>query len=202
MPSDLEANLIKGGLSPTLSKIIANAISNSASPQVATGRRYGDATPIKQMRMVDGDTRRYVLTNLDHASEDPFSRSLDRSGGQYTPRDTEHPYSGSQPATAQGTLTTPTLKAGQYVQVDTAPKDSVQQSNVGLRVIDLGGRHARLNPSTKTIESVPFSVEIDQEYFIDARFEERPTGTVLRITLKNLKMYTLGSGAQLWGWTV
>jgi hypothetical protein len=32
---------------------------------------------------------------------------------------------------------------------------------------------------------VPFSVEVSQEQFIEASFEERPTGTVLKIRLKN-----------------
>jgi hypothetical protein len=200
MPSDLESNLVKGGLSPALSKIIANAIANAASPQTATGRRYGDATPTTQLRMVDGDTRRYVLTNLDHAADDQFSRSLARSGGQYSPRDTSHPYQGSQPATAQGTLTTPSVKGDGYVRVETAAKDSVQQANVGLRIVEMGGRHPRLNQTSKAVEAVPFSVEIDQEQFMDARFEERPTGTVLKLTIKNLKKFTLADGSTLWGW--
>lgn len=200
MPSDLEGSLVDGGLSPVLAKIISNALNNVASPQTATGRRYGDATPATQLRMVDGDTRRYVLTNLDHVSDDQFSRSLDRSGNQYSPRGTSHPYQGSQPATAQGTLTTPSVKGDGYVQVQTGAKDSVQQASVGLRITDMGGRHPRLNQTTKAVEAVPFSVEIDQEQFMDAAFEERPTGTVLKLTIKNLKKFTLADGSTLWGW--
>lgn len=198
MPNELEVSLVVGGMAPAAAKIVANAIANVASPLKSTGRLYSDATPAKPMRMVDSDTRRYVLTNLDHAPEEAFRRSLDRSGGTYKPRDTAHPYSDSQPATSQGTLATPSVKEGDYVSVTTTPKDSVAQSTVSLRVNQAGGPHLRLNSQSKAIDAVPFSVEIDQEQWVEARFEERPTGTVLRITLKNLKQYTLSNGTKFW----
>ena len=200
MPNELETSLVVGGLAPAAAKIIANAIANLASSQTTTGRRYGDATPDRQLRFGDSDTRRYVLTNLDRPGDEPFRRERERTDSRYSPIDRRHPYANSQPATSQGTLSTPSVREGDYVSVQTSPKDSVEQATIGLRTADMGGQHLRLNRSTKAVDSVPFSVEIDQEQFVAARFEERPTGTVLRITLKNLKQFTLGDGTKFWGW--
>ncbi len=200
MASDLEGSLVEGGVAPAAAKVLANAIANLASQQLSLGRQYQDATPTKQLRLVTPDTRRYVLTNLDHSNEEPFSRSLDRTRGQYTPRDVRHPYQDSQPATASGTLATQPVVEGDYIAVSGAAKDGVKQSTVSLRVSLLGGKHPRLNTSTKSVEAVPFSVEVAQEQFVEAAFEERPSGTVLKITLKNLRKYTLPNGNQFWGW--
>lgn len=182
MPSDLEGSLVKGGISPAAAKIISNAIANLSSSQVALGRRYGDATPVEQLRLVDGDTRKYVLTNLDHQA----SKAKGRRTAQYQARDTSHPYEDSQPATAQPTITTPSVTAGSYVSVSPETKDSVSQAQVGLNVKDRGGQHARLNPATGAVEAVPFLIENDQEQFIEAKFEERADGTVLKLRLRNL----------------
>jgi hypothetical protein len=131
--------------------------------------------------MVDADTRRYLLPNLDH---DPTPR--EKSGDRWAPRSTTHPYENSQPATAQPTLTTQSVRAGDYVSVAPASQNSVAQSQVGLKVKNQGGQHARLNTATGAIEAVPFLVENDQEQFIEARFEERQNGTVLKLRLRNL----------------
>ena len=185
MASDLEQNLINGGVSPAAAKILSNAIANAASAQLDLGRRYGDATPRQQLRMVDADSRRYVLTNLDHSHESAYSAALANRGDKYTPRDTAHPYADSQPATAQSTLAVPSVKGGDYMDTVAGNKDSVAQTTVSARITPNGGVHARVNTATKTMEAVPFSVEIAQEQFIEASFEERPTGTVLKIRLKN-----------------
>jgi hypothetical protein len=200
MSSDLEGSLVEGGLAPAAAKVIANAIANLASQQLSLGRQFQDATPAKQMRLVTADTRRYVLTNLDHSNEEPFARSLDRTKGQYQPRDVRHPYQDSQPATASGTISTPAVREGDYISVVASSKDSVRQATVSLRINQIGGRHTRLNTSTKTVEVVPFSTEVAQEQFVEASFEERPNGTVLKITLKNLRQYTLPNGNKFWGW--
>jgi hypothetical protein len=186
MASDLEANLVNGGISPAAAKVIANAIANASSAKLSLGRAYGDATPRKQLRMVDADTRKYLLTNIDHPVDATFARTLKTRGNSYQPRDTSHPYDGSQPATAQPTLTEPSVKDGDYISVASGTKDSVVQSSVGLRVTQKGGTHARLNQATKAIEAVPFLIENDQEQFIEATFEERPEATVLKLRLRNL----------------
>ena len=199
MASDLENSLIYGGISPAAAKISSNAIANASSSQLALGRRYGDATPVDQLRMVSQDTRRYLLNNLDQPRDGRFAKSPAASG-QYEPRNTSHSYEGSQPATAQPTLSTPSVKEGDFISVGSGTKDSVSQSTVSLRVSQLSGQHARLNLGTKTVEAVPFSVEIDQEQFVEASFEERSSGTVLKIRFKNVQQFTDQDGTSFWGW--
>lgn len=192
MASDLETNLINGGLTPAAAKILANALANVASPRTDIGRRYGDATPVQQLRMVTPEARKYMLTNLDQPRDGAFPRLYASPDGTYSPRDTSHSYAASQPATSGPTLTVPTVAEGSYVSTSQVTKDSVAQSKVGLRVSERGGQHARFNPATQSIESVPFLVENDQEQFIEAKFEERADATVLKLRLRNLdKLFTV-----------
>lgn len=200
MGSDIESGLVNGGLAPAAAKIVANAIANLSSEQLRLGRQLQDATPAKQLRMISPDSRKYVFTNLDHTKEDPFARSLGSKRGQFESPDRNHPYQDSQPASASGTISTPAVKEGDFIAVSSTSKDSVKQATISLRINDFGGRHARINHSTKAVDSVPFSVEVDQEQFVEAKFEERPNGTVLRITLKNLTLLTLPDSSQFWGW--
>lgn len=200
MASDLEMSLVDGGLTPTLAKMIAGALDHAATPKYTRGRAFGDATPVAKMRLVTPETRKYVLTNLDHSPEAPFSDAIKQQSGRYSPRDTRHPYEGSQPATAQGTLTTPSVAEGDYVTVTTAPNDSVTQAKVGLKIGDSGGRHARLDPAAKTVQSIPFSTDIAQEHFMQARFVDRPDDTVLKLALKNLQLYTVSGVGSFWAW--
>jgi hypothetical protein len=194
MPNDLEVGLISGGVTPAAAKIIANAIANLASSQVAIGRRYGDATPVDQLRMVDANTRRYVLTNIDQPADEQFAQSLTQRGDKYSPATPRHSYRDSQPATANPTLTTQSVKGAGYVSSTPGTADSVAQSSVGLNVAPRGGQHARLNQATGQIEAVPFLIENDQEQFIEAKFEERPGATVLKLRLRNLdQMFTVTS---------
>lgn len=191
MASDLETNLVAGGISPAAAKILANAIANVASSRTDIGRRYGDSTPTQQLRMVTSDTRRYLLGNLDQPRDGAFRRRQRSPDGKYRPRDTSHTYSGSQPSTANPTLTDGAVADGDYVSSTQTTANSVAQSKVGLKVTEKGGQHARLNPATKAVEAVPFLVENDQEQFIEAKFEERPEGTVLKLRLRNLdKLFT------------
>lgn len=191
MPNDLETGLITGGLTPAAAKIISNAIANLASSQVSSGRKYGDATP-PQLRLVDANARRYVLTNIDQPSDEQFARSLTQRGDKYAGTSPRHTYQDSQPVSASPTLTTPAVTGSGYIKSTPATTDSVAQSQVGLNVTNRGGQHARLNPGTGQVESVPFLVENDQEQFIEAKFEERPEGTVLKLRLRNLhQMFTV-----------
>jgi hypothetical protein len=200
MPSDLEMSLVNGGLAPALAKVISGAIDNAASSRYTRGRAYSDATPPERMRMITRDARRYVFTNLDYAADQTFRDSLGQQSSTYSPSGTGHPYQDSQPATSSGTLATPAVASGEYVDVSTAARDSVAQATVGLKISDFGGRHARFDKGNNAIQAVPFSVEVAQEQFIEARFEERKSGTVLKIALKNLKTFTLPDGTKLRGW--
>lgn len=197
--SDLEHSLVDGGMTPAAAKIVSNAIANLASQQLSLGRQFSDATQADLLRMVTPETRKHVLTNLDQHGAQPFSRQPARGRGDYAPVDRRHPYQGSQPATAAGTLATPKTQHGDFIDVRQTPTDSVAQDTVSLRVNQIGGTHARLNQSTKSVDAVPFFVEVAQEQFIEASFEERPNGTVLKIALKNLQLYTLPDSSQFWG---
>lgn len=199
MRGDLEQNLVDAGLAPTAAKVIANAIANAASPQFAVGQRSRDATPPAAMRMVTADTRKYVLTNLDNAADEPFSRSLSQAANQYQPADRPHPYQGSQPASSDPSLAVPSVAEGDYVQVTRGVTGGVSQSTVSLRIEKNLGSHPRLNPATKAVEAVPFSAEVGQEQLAEAHFEERPEGTVLVINFKRIKKFTI-SGQTFYGW--
>lgn len=194
MANDLEANLVSGGVTPAAAKIIANAIANVATSRTDIGRRYGDATPTGQLRMIDADTRRYLLGNLDQPRDGAFRRKSRSPDGRYFPRDTSHTYENSQPASASPTLTAGSVADGDYISSSQTATESVAQSRVGLNVVKKGGQHARLNPATGAVESVPFLVENDQEQFIEAKFEERPEGTVLTLRLRNIdQLFTVTS---------
>lgn len=184
MPSDLENSLIEGGISPSAAKLISNAIDNAATGRLSIGRQLEDNTPTQKMRLIDSDTRRYVLTNLDYPADSPFRDRLRSTAGQYQPRGPSHPYEASQPAASNPTLQTPAVKGGQFVQVGTGKTADVAQSEVTLNIRPRGGSHARLNSATGTVESVPISVEVEPKDMVEATVEERPDGTVVRIRLK------------------
>ena len=181
MASDLEANLIMGGLTPAAAKVIANAISNSATGRTSTGRQLADATPTDRMRVIDSDTRRYLLTNLDYPTDSPFRSRMQSTSSQYDPASKTHPYLNSQPASANPTLSTPGVRAGKFIAVSAAIKDEVAQSEVTLRVATRGGSHARLNEATGEVEAVPILVEVEPKSMLEAVVEERPNATVIKL---------------------
>lgn len=181
MPSDLESNLVDGGLSPALAKLISNAIDNAATKRLSTGGNVADATPVEKMRLIDSDTRRYMLTNLDYPVDNPFRARVQSKGGKYTPRETGHPYADSQPAAVSPTLSTQAVKAGKYISVAAASTNEVAQSEVSLSIVNRGGRHARFNPATGQIDSVPLLVEVQPQNKVEATVEERDDATVIRL---------------------
>ena len=175
MPNDLETNLINGGVTPAAAKLISNAISNVATGRTSLGRQLADATPTKSMRLIDSDTRRYVLTNLDYPYRDTGA------GGPTLPKDTQHPYEGSQPASANPTLNTPTVRAGAFVSVAQKAQNEVAQAEVSLNIKPMGGQHARLNHATGAVEAVPISVEFDPKGLLEAEVVEEAGRTVIKI---------------------
>lgn len=181
MPSDLERNLISGGLNPAAAKVISNAIANAATGKVSLGRQLADATPADRMRLIDSDTRRYLLTNLDYPVDSPFRSRVESTAAQYAPHDKTHPYQASQPASANPTLSTPAVVGGKYITTTPKTANEVTQSEVTLRVASRGGSHARLNPATGEIEAVPILVEVDQKNRLEATVEERADATVIRL---------------------
>jgi hypothetical protein len=183
MPSELETHLVTGGMSPALAKVISNAIDNAATSRLSTGTNMSDATPVDKMRLIDADTRKYMLTNLDNPFANPFREKLNRKGVKYTPPHTGHPYEGSQPASSNPRLDTGSVKAGKFLTVSPTTTNEVTQSEVTLRVVNRGGTHARLNAATGEIESVPFLIQVEPQNKVEAHVEERPDATVLKLRL-------------------
>lgn len=175
MPSDLENSLINGGVTPAAAKVISNAINNVATGRTNIGRQLADATPTKSMRLIDSDTRRYVLTNLDYPAK------VAGAGGPTLPSDSRHPYEGSQPASTNPTINTPGVKAGSFVSVRTGAENEVSQAEVSLNVRQMGGQHARLNHATGAVEAVPILVEIEPKGLLEAEVIEEAGRTVIRI---------------------
>jgi len=185
MASDLEASLIDGGIAASAAKILSNAIENAATGRTATSRQLEDATPIKQMRMIDSDTRKYVLTNLDHPKENPFKQRLAHPGDPYKPVTNQHPYDNSQPASSNPTLSTPLVKSGNFLETESKTTDQVSQAEVGLSMEEMGGQHARLNKSTGKVENVPISLDIQPKGLIEGEVVEEEGKTVLRLRVVN-----------------
>jgi hypothetical protein len=177
----LEASLIDGGIPASAAKILSNAIGNVNTGRTYQSRQTEDATPTQRMRMIDSDTRKYVLTNLDNPSDQNLKDRLNSKNSEFTPRDLSHPYEGSQPSTANPTLSTPSVKAGNYVKTGQKTDGEVAQSEVTLDVVDKQGDHARLNKNTGKIESVPISVVVEPKGLIEGTVEETESGTEIRL---------------------
>lgn len=184
MASDLENSLVNGGISPAAAKIISNAIANLATGRTNIGRQLADATPADRMRLIDSNTRRYVLTNLDYPAKSPPAERGVRRGRK-------HPYEDSQPASANPTIATPSVTGGKFMSVATGADNSVAQSEVTLRQADKGGPHARLNASTGEVEAVPFSIEFEPKGLLEGSVVEESGRTVIRIKIVNTALRSL-----------
>ena len=181
MPSDLENNLVEGGLTPLAAKVIANALDNAATERVNTGRNLADVTPVERMRLIDSDARRYLLTHLDYPPDSPFRNRVSSEAGRSKPPKPDHPYRNSQPSTANPTLSTPSVTGGKFVSVATGTKNDVAQTEVSLRIATRGGSHARLNTATGEVEAVPILLEVEPQNRLEATVEERPDATVIKL---------------------
>ena len=189
----LEASLIDGGIPAAAAKILSNAIGNANTGRTHLSRQTEDATPTQRMRLIDSDTRKYVLTNLDQPSGATFGDRLRSTASQYHPRDLSHPYEDSQPATANPTLNTPAVKGGSYVQAGRKTDGEVAQAEVTLDVEDKQGEHARLNKSTGKVESVPISVVVEPKGLLEGTVEETPEGTVIKLRVISLALRELNN---------
>ena len=177
----LEASLIDGGIPATAAKILSNAIGNANTGRTYQSRQTEDATPTQRMRMIDSNTRKYILTNLDSPSDHNLGERLNSTASQFHPRDLSHPYEGSQPATANPTLSTPSVKGGNYVKAGRKTDGEVAQAEVTLDIQEKQGEHARLNKSTGKVESVPISIEIEPKGILEGSVEETESGTVIKL---------------------
>lgn len=200
---DLVQNLIKGGLAPQAATLIANAIANAGTPQLAQARDSTDSTPVDQLRLITPDVRRYQLTNLDYSPSRPFQQRLETVANKYTEENTDHPYKDSQPVVAAAPLANPRVQAGDYIKVENGLDGDAQVSTITLRLRTKPGSHLRIDPSTGSIDGVPLTVKTEAK-FLSAEFVERDEATELVISLRGLEKKEVrladNKSQYFWGW--
>jgi hypothetical protein len=184
---DLVQSLIEGGLTPQAARIIGNVLANAASPSYSKGNDEADVTPTEKLRLIDADTRRYTLTNLDFSRSSPFQERLTSSPGQYAGPPEDHPYKDSQPVTSAAPLASPRVQGEGYVRVENVVEGNAAVSKVSLRLRREEGSHLRIDPSTKFLDAVNFFGRSETPQFLGAEFIEGEQGTELVISLRNLE---------------
>lgn len=183
--NDLAQNLIRGGLAPQAATLIANAIANVSSPQLSQGRNSSDVTPKELLRLIDADTRRYQLTNLDYSPSQPFQDRIASDATKFDGAANDHPYKDSQPLVDAPPLSNPRVQAGDYITVDNEVDGEAAVSKVGLRLRLQPGVHLRLDPSTKSLQGIPLTARTEGK-FLSAEFVESEDSTDLVISIRGL----------------
>lgn len=184
---DLAQSLIEGGLAPAAARIIANALANAASPQLSAGGDRVDSTPRQNLRLITPDTRKYQLTNLDYTPSQPFQQRIDDLSGRYDPAAIDHPYKDSQPVSPTPPIAQPSVRGKDYIEVTNLVENNSNVAEVSLDIrLDVGGRHIRLDPSTRSLESTPFVASSESPKYLFSEFKETEKGTELLQSLRNL----------------
>lgn len=195
--------LVDGGITPAASRIIANAIANAATPQYSRSRDIADATPRDQLRLIDGDTRKYLLTNLDYSSEDPYQSRLQSNPGRYAGGPADHPYKDSQPVQPVPPLSQNSVASGDYISVNNAVESSAPVATVSLKLGNKSGPHMRLNQSTKSVDAVPLVVQSPQG-LVTGTISEDSQQTTLELVVRTLQTIGVvlsdGTIANVLGW--
>ena len=181
--------LIDGGITPAASRVIANALANAATPQFSQSRDIADATPRDQLRLIDSDTRKYLLTNLDYSSEAPYQARLQSSPGQYAGAPADHPYKDSQPVTPVPPLSKNSVAGGDYINVENQVLSEAAVATVSLKLGAKTGAHLRINQSTKSVDAVPLVVQSPQG-LVTGTITEDSQQTTLELVVRTLQ--TLG----------
>lgn len=196
--------LVDGGVAPAAAKIIASALANASSPQYSQSRDIADATPREQLRLIDSDTRKYLLTNLDYSPESPYQTRLQSHPGRYSGAPPDHPYKGSQPVTAAPPLSQPAVEGGDYIRVDNSIRDGASVSTVSAKLASRAGTHLRINPATKSLDAVPITVAARQG-LVTADVVESGSATTIDLTVRGLKSTTVvqadGTSTGILGWS-
>lgn len=196
--------LVDGGVAPAAAKIIASALANASTPQYSQSRDIADATPREQLRLIDSDTRKYLLTNLDYSPESPYQTRLQSHPGRYSGAPPDHPYKGSQPVTAAPPLSQPAVEGGDYISVDNSIRDGASVSTVSAKLASRAGTHLRINPATKSLDAVPITVAARQG-LVTADVVESGSATTIDLTVRGLKSTTVvqanGTSTGILGWS-
>lgn len=196
--------LIDGGIAPAAARVISNSIANAATPQLSRSRDFSDATPRDQLRLIDGDTRKYLLTNLDYSKEDPYQSRLDSYPGRYANDSADHPYKDSQPVQPVPPLSQSSTKGGDYISVNTAVDSNTPVATVSLKLTKTNGGHLRLNTATKSLDAIPIQIAAPQG-LVTIDVAEDSSATTLSIAVRGLasKQVVLsdGSAANVLSWS-
>lgn len=196
--------LIDGGLTPAASRVIANALANAATPQFSQNRDVSDATPRDQLRLIDSDTRKYLLTNLDYSPESPYQSRLDSNPGQYAGGPSDHPYKDSQPVAPVPPLSRDSVAAGDYISVANAVDGDTPVSTVSLKLNSRGGSHLRANSATKTVEAVPINF-VSPQGLVTGTVTEDSAATTVELAVRSLVSRDIvladGSAASVLAWS-
>lgn len=202
--ADLMVSLVEGGLTPAAARAIANAIGNATTPQYSQSRDVADATPRDQLRLIDSDTRRYLLTNLDYSSESPYQAKLESNPGQYAGGPADHPYKDSQPVAPVPPLSQNSVTSGDYITVENVVRDSAPVAAVSLKLGVKSGPYLRINAATKSVEAVPIALNSPQG-LVTGSISNDATATNIELVVRALSTLgvTLSDGttANVLGWT-
>lgn len=201
--SALVQALISGGLTPAASRVIASAIANAATPQFSQARDISDATPRDQLRLIDADTRRYLLTNLDFSAEEPYQDRLESHPGRFAGAPADHPYKDAQPVAPVPPLSQPSVRGDQYISVENAVQDNTPVASVGLKLGSKAGKHLRINPATKAVDAVPMVFNSPQG-LVTAEITENTNSNDIELVVRQLADQTVvladGTSAGIKAW--
>jgi hypothetical protein len=200
----LVQELLEGGLTPMAAKAIANAVANAASPQFSLGGDTVDVTPTESMRLVDGDARKYELTNLDYSPSQPFADRIAGLKGSYESPKTDHPYKDSQPRVSTNPLSSAPIKGSDYIEVTPATENNAGVSTVSLKLRRRGGNQLRINEAAQAVESVPLRATSNTPKFLAAEVRENEENTEIVLTARALEQVNVvladGSTRQMTAW--
>lgn len=203
MPSNLEADLIDGGLTPAAAKAIANAIGNQNSNQQRKATQLVDGTPTEMLRMVTPEARRSYFSNLDQPKDARFARRLAAQKRAFGSNESPHSYDHSEPRATTSRINTPSIVAGDLLKTSTAVEQDVQQTKISVDYTG-DGRHLRLNAQKDAIEAVDLATENQTEARIANEFVNESGRTVLKSKIQGLGSRTValadGTGLPVSGW--
>jgi len=201
MASNLESELIRGGITPLAAKAITNAIANSNNQDNKTQTQFVDNTQTSDLRMVTGEARRTLFENIDTPSNELFEKRLKKKGFEKPTRKSD--YDSSEPRATTERVNTPSVTGGDHIKVN---RKRVQDINVNEISFDIHGqgRHPRVSSRSDMMDAVDFVFENDLKGYMENSVVELPSKTVLKSAFKGLSkkevVTSTGQAIPLTGW--
>jgi len=188
--SNIARTLATGGVSAAAAQEASNILTNPSQATISQGPVQVDYTPAA-MRLITAQDRKYRFGNLDWEDNAAY-RSSKRP--QKVPEvearladPTAHPLANSQPITVAQPTNDDQVLGDTYIEVRTQRRNTFAVHTVRLKPGINTGTHARFNPSTGSIDSVPIRWNIGQARFLRGLVTETPDATELSISLENLR---------------